>query len=323
MRHGNIRQGVFRTRPKKIVFNSPISPSTVGRMRYAVYIPSSGKIAVLSSRGELETANNAMGQASTATNYAVGTFWQIAGAAPTAPYNSEGGTYTSSHFYAVGTDAISRCTSALGTPFSKVATSTPLNYKSIAVNSAGNRFVAVGRNTANSADRAYAFSSTGSTWTMQANLALGLWDRVVWCGDTIGFVALGVNVNSRSTLGSSGWTTGGTGPANAVCEDVAWSPDLGCLVAVYANGTAYRSTNGSTFTAVSIGGACKGITWCAAWGVFIAVGTNFCAQSEDGITWTPITIPNGSWRAIAFHEASQFLLVAEDTSSRGVTAVKR
>lgn len=100
------------------------------------------------------------------------------------------------------------------------------------------------------------------------------------------------------------------------------------LVAVGNNFCYTSDTNGNTWTSRTIpAGVYQAVIWNGSG--LVAVGTNVCATSPDGITWTARTIPAGSWRYMIW-TGTQFLAIRSDlnantcvTSPDGITWTAR
>jgi ATP-dependent protease ClpP protease subunit len=171
-----------------------------------------------------------------------------------------------------------------------------------------------------------------NNWTVRT-VGAGAFSAITWTGSR--FVAVGTNVCATSADGIN-WTTRTipNGYYNAVASDGA-----GTVVAVGSTVCATSSDNGSTWTARTIGGgvyfavawdggqfvavgsnACAtsptGVTWTSrsfsgqayglAWtgSAFIAVGVNLAATSPDGLTWTARTMPTGTYRGVTHNETT-------------------
>jgi hypothetical protein len=98
----------------------------------------------------------------------------------------------------------------------------------------------------------------------------------------------------------------------------------GHAVALGTGGAAARSTdNGTSWSGGGISGLSGSYFAVVGNGVaYVAVGSNVCASSVDGLTWTPRTIPAGTYRAIVW-TGSKFVAVGDAgagaTSADGIT----
>ena len=111
------------------------------------------------------------------------------------------------------------------------------------------------------------------------------------------------------------WDPQAPGSANS-WTSVAWSAELGLLVAVSADGHVMTSANGTAWTSGSAasGNTWRSVTWSPELGVFAAVSDDGHAMSSpDGILWTSRTAPNNIWESVSWSpELGLFAAAAGD-----------
>lgn len=103
------------------------------------------------------------------------------------------------------------------------------------------------------------------------------------------------NVVTATSAAAHGFTTGQivrVGPGGAPATHV---------VAVGVSSAIMRSTNnGATWSSAGISGLPAGDYYAIAskGDLYVAIGASVCATSPDGLTWTPRTVPAGTYRAV-------------------------
>ncbi|MBX4210410.1 hypothetical protein KW783_00360, partial [Candidatus Parcubacteria bacterium] len=135
-----------------------------------------------------------------------------------------------------------------------------------------------------------------------------------------------LNARTATTTASTSvatWTVHQAPEANN-WTSVAWSPELGILVAVSSNGTnrVMTSPDGITWTprTAAAQNSWNSVTWSPQLGIFVAVASNGANQvmtSSDGITWTGYAASdtNVSWKAIAWSPELGIFVAVEDTGN--------
>jgi prepilin-type N-terminal cleavage/methylation domain-containing protein len=111
-------------------------------------------------------------------------------------------------------------------------------------------------------------------------------------------IAAGTNKAAVSSDGAT-WVANTNLPTSDVWQDITYGAGLYVAVGTAGAATTYAtSPNGSVWTAMATlpSGIYKGIAYGGS--KFIAVGTNVAASSVDGLTWTALTIPAGTWSNI-------------------------
>ena len=172
------------------------------------------------------------------------------------------------------------------------------------------------------------YSTNGTSWTAGTLTGTNEWTSVAYgqISGTHYFVTVsGITGNSNaaaySTNNGSTWTAS-TLPSSDRWSSVAFGN--GRFVAVAGNsGTtstaAAYSTNGTTWTSSTLPGAAAGwtnVTWNGSVFVATAYNTSRSAVSEDGITWTEITMSlTRNWLAGASDGAYNTVVVASSTTS--------
>ena len=145
----------------------------------------------------------------------------------------------------------------------------------------------------NSANWNSAFLPTGVSGIVIMN--------ILWCSE-LNLVLISYNTSSttsiyRSSIGTGSWSACTAPAVNNGYSNIAWSKELGYLVATQSNGNAIAySTNGATWTAVSspptMTGGYKYVSWIPTISAFVAVGGDATAIgnnfsiSYNATTWT-------------------------------------
>ena len=187
-------------------------------------------------------------------------------------------------------------------------------------------FVAV----ANSGTSQVMTSSDGFTWTLRTT-PTNTWRYVIWVPELGLFVATAigdgiVTTNIMTSDNGTTWTARTTPTTNQL-RGVAWSAELGLLVAVSDTGTANRvitSPDGITWTTRTTNdNNWQSVCWAPEIGLFVAVAStgtgNRVMTSPDGINWTTRT--SGAdivWRAVIWvSELGLFIAVASSSVLAG------
>lgn len=159
----------------------------------------------------------------------------------------------------------------------------------------------------------------------------------MWASGLALSVALQSNVIDQTLSFTSAdgltWTlTTITHAQNHAWEALAWSTELGLLVAVASSGPDSRimtSTNGTTWTlrTTPVFNQWKGVAWSPELGLFAAVADsgvgNRAMTSPDGVTWTSRTTPtpDSSFESIAWScPWGLFVATASDNGGRVMTS---
>ena len=108
----------------------------------------------------------------------------------------------------------------------------------------------------------------------------------------------------------------------ATWQAVCWSPELRLFVRVgYEDSDSIASTSkdGLTWTISNLsqsGLLLKSVCWAPGWSKFCAVATGTTAViSNDGITWTAVTVPNGAWSSVCYSPELKWLCAVSSSPS--------
>ena len=172
------------------------------------------------------------------------------------------------------------------------------------------------------------YSTNGTTWSAGVLPSADEWTSVAY-GNISGtnyFVAVSGGT-TNSTAGASSVDNGATWTARTLPTSTRWSSVTfgnSTFVAVAGNSgttttSAAYSTNGTTWTASTLPGAAArwtNVTWNGTVFVATAYSSNRSAVSEDGITWTEITMTTtANWTGGASDGAFNTVVVATGSSA--------
>lgn len=167
-----------------------------------------------------------------------------------------------------------------------------------------NRIVAVG------SDGSLMYSTDGITWTAGTAISASNYLSVAWSPSLNLFAAPASNGTGSMMTSPDGITWASqTLPTltNPQFRCICWSAELGLFVALtYTDGQGVISSNGTTWTAVTLSSAANwtSVVWAQDLGLFVAVAeggaTARCITSPDGVSWTDRTVPASAWRSLAW-----------------------
>jgi hypothetical protein len=125
--------------------------------------------------------------------------------------------------------------------------------------------------------------------------------------------------------GSVGWTACTVSPTSNQWNSVCWSPELSLFCAVGNTTTGFISSDGITWTSMTLPTACQSICWSPELGLFCVVSTGpstAAATSPDGINWTARTLPsNTTWYSICWSsELGMFCAVSNTSGTAAATS---
>ncbi len=175
----------------------------------------------------------------------------------------------------------------------------------------GGRFVAVSGGTAG------AYSDNGTTWT-STTLPSATWTSIANGDGRFVAVATGSTTSAYSDDGIT-WTTGGSMPSTYSWSSVVWTGTK--FLAIAEGGQTASSTDGTTWapagTLPITGTAYKDLVYGK--GKLVAIdgasGTTVGAiSSNEGTTWSAVTLPAGTWTSITFGK-NLFIAVGESSAS--------
>ena len=131
------------------------------------------------------------------------------------------------------------------------------------------------------------------------------WRDVIWVVELSKFIqvsdlAYGAQVPRYSSDGIN-WSSSPSQPESINWTSLAWSPNLGMVVAVASSGTkrvmyTYDGINWSNTSVTGAGGyAWNSVCWSPELNIFVAVGDTYTMSSTDGINWaaSPGSLPGG------------------------------
>ena len=138
-----------------------------------------------------------------------------------------------------------------------------------------------------------ATSPDGITWTLRTKPVSNPYQDAIWAKELGLFVVVcgtgGADDTKQVATSPDGinWTSRST-PAG-YWVGVAWSPELGILVAVsYTTGTAMTSPDGITWTLGASNPGASSVAWSPELGMFVSLGSSI-KYSYDGLTWNSAT----------------------------------
>jgi len=147
------------------------------------------------------------------------------------------------------------------------------------------------------------------------------------CGSSDGPIVAVPTYDAEARLhevAASAWLPATGGPASSTFTSIesngADTVAVGYLASDSTQGRCARSTDGGiTYSSPTIGTPSNAIVWDPAHSVFIAIGavgtTGKCSTSPTGATWSPQTMPTGSWSAIATDGAGLVVAVGVNVAA--------
>ncbi len=163
-------------------------------------------------------------------------------------------------------------------------------------------------------------SSDGITWTEGVLPEIKTWYAVIWVSELALFIAISYDSPSSIITSPDGITWTSRVNTGIYLAGIAWSSELGILVAVGLD-SIQTSFDGITWTSRTSPSSKEWwqVVWSSQLGIFIACdynGGSFIV-STDGITWEEIASPSpGTFVSIIWHqELSRFLILNKDTPS--------
>lgn len=203
-------------------------------------------------------------------------------------------------FVSIGQGQVSRTPFSLSAP-SRVAV-TGL-FRSVAYSPELDRLIAVG-----STGIVYSSDDGGVTWTQRYAASPTGYGAVAWLSGENTFVAV-VGTSVLFSPGGTIWTKSTVSALAGTTYNLVWSQKLGQLaLGVGLNKVFISNDKGNSWTEVAPEGGAWGaskvfnVLWAGGtWNMWVVTGLNSCYVSKNGVDWTNILIPNGSWYATALN----------------------
>ena len=170
-------------------------------------------------------------------------------------------------------------------------------------------------------------STTGTSWTSRTipTLGSGSYSAVVYGNETFVAISTGSSLSTAVSSNGTSWISGGNLPAGFTSgTSVAYGNGRFVAISSSSRNVAYSTNKGTSWT-LSASQLPASATWTKVsygQGLFFAIasGTNLCATSPDGVTWTPHAMPSSSdWSGIVFGNPNNNPLWVAVSNTLGTT----